>query len=117
MLSIKGHTYVTVFANLADDERLDATERAAARKVADWFTEWEQTETLAVFAHHVDDHETWERVAREQVAILRRRPFLGNPSPERPQEFRSFIVGDVKFTVFPHTTGPTMNVGIDRVAR
>jgi hypothetical protein len=105
-----------VFANLATDERLDDRERAAARKVADWYAEYERLDALSSEAADSGDHASWQRASDAEDRHWHRKPFHGSHLCEQPQEFRTLTVGDVKFTVAPYTTGATMNVGTDRPA-
>jgi hypothetical protein len=116
MLSIQGQTFSQVFANLAADGRLDGPERDAARKVADWYAEHERLDALCSEAADSGDHASWQKASNAVSRHWHAKPFHGSHLAERPQEFRTLTVGDVKFTVAPYTTGATMNVGIDRHA-
>ena len=116
MLSITGQTFGEVFANLVQHDALDDTERTAAQHVAAWLASWEKAEHEYIEACQNGNHAAWETASEERARLRRSMPFAGSGLwVESPREWRTFIVGSVKFRVFPYTTGPTMNVGVDRV--
>lgn len=115
MLSINGQTFGEVFTNLSTDERLGVHERDAARKAADWYAEHDRLSVLCSEAANSGDHATWQEASDAASHHWHAKPFHGSHLSERPQEFRTLTVGDVKFTVFPYTTGATMNVSVNRL--
>jgi hypothetical protein len=115
MIAVSGITLGEVFANLAADDRLDDSERSAVGRIAGWLADYERHDAARVQATQDGDRAAWEAHSRERDRLMEARPFAGNPK-STAASFH-LISGDVKFTVRPYTTGATMNVGVDRVAR
>jgi hypothetical protein len=118
MLSIEGQTLGEVFLDLVTHEATDDVEQSAARHVARWLTAWEAAEYASAKACQEGDKSAWDAASEEQATLRRSMPFSGSgPWAESPSEWRTFVVGSVKFRVYPYTTGATMNVGISRIGR
>jgi hypothetical protein len=114
MLSIPGTTLSEVFANLATRTELNTTERQAALILANWLDRYEQVKRRQAEACQKGDHTGWQLASHDEWHLLDVRPYGGTGlHPSNFQEWRTFIVGRVKFRVQPYTTGATMNVGID----
>jgi hypothetical protein len=114
MRSISGSTYEEVFASIADDERYDEGERSAAREIAGWMGREEAQKAVRAQYHPIRNREAYTEADKELSRISGERPYV---VPEGrgfgPEEFRTFVCGGFRFTVYPYTTGNTMNVGVD----
>jgi hypothetical protein len=115
MLSINGSTFGEVFANIAKDTAsYDEGERSAARAIAEWMDREEAQKAVRAQYHPIQDRAAYAEADKEFSRISKERPYV---VPEGrgfgPEEFSTFVCGGFRFTVYPYTTGNTMNVGVD----